>query len=169
MVAVPVWLSNTSSHWVLRDHTQPAGLLLNWMLQLKMYKRFAYQRLHQYLRHLLKEQELNQDVKKILRECKQLKAIPARWLLIQFLRTIPKYSLSFKTMRQCFVRENENTWPLAKTLPLARPQAITWPLARPMAKTLPLARPLAKTWPLAMPLATTLSLARPLAKTWPSA
>ncbi len=43
-----------------------------------MYERYAYQHLHQYLCHILKEQELNQDVKKILRECEQLKAVPAR-------------------------------------------------------------------------------------------
>jgi hypothetical protein len=53
-------------------------LLLNCMPQLKMYEQYTYQCSHQYLRHILKEQELNQDIKKILTECKQLKAIPAR-------------------------------------------------------------------------------------------
>ncbi len=168
-MAVSIWLSNTSSHWVLREHTQPEGLLLNWMPQLKMYKQYAYQRSHPYLHHILKEPELNQDVKKILREWEQLKAIPARWLLIQFLRMIPKYSLSFKMIKQYFMRENGNTRPLANTLPLAQPLVTTWPLAQPMAKTLSLARPLAKTWPLAQLLPTTLPLAWPLAKTWPSA
>ena len=76
---VPTWMHhNLQLLRLLRKHTQPAGLLSNWMLQLKMYKRYAYQCSHQYLHHILKEQELNQDVKKILREYKQLKAIPAR-------------------------------------------------------------------------------------------
>ncbi len=63
---------------LLREHTQPADLFLNWMPQLKMHERYSNQRSHQYLHHTLKEQELNQDVKKILRECEQLKAIPDR-------------------------------------------------------------------------------------------
>ncbi len=169
MVAVPVWLSNTSSHRVLRDHTKPPGLLLNWMPQLKMYERYAYQHLHQYLRHIFKEQELNQDFKKILRGCNLLKAIPARWLLIQFLRTIPKIFLILQNDHTIFC---EGEWEhLAFGQNFASGTASGHNMASGPAygQTLPLARPLAKTWPLARPLATTLPLAWPLAKTWPSA
>jgi hypothetical protein len=50
----------------MMEHTQPAGLLSNWMPQLKVYKWYAYQCLCQYLHHILKGHELHQDVKNTL-------------------------------------------------------------------------------------------------------
>jgi hypothetical protein len=104
------------------------SLLLNWMPQLKVCKRYAYQCSHQYLRHSLKGHKLHQDVKNTLSlispfndHCQsrehvlpQLRSTKHSSLLLHLI--IPKHSFTSAKVSQCFVREIKRTQTMEKMM-----------------------------------------------------